>query len=189
MKPVRAFFAIDLPVPLRNTLKQVLSILESHVPKHAVRWIHLANLHITLQFVGNVHYEHLPELVKNVNQELATFKAFSLEINNLIFFPTQKHPQVIALEVGPSTILAELAHKIGLGIKATNYPVETRPFRGHLSLGRLKSNRKQPYTLDKIELPQFKTQLISEICLFASKATHEGQIYEPLSYCYLSSLG
>lgn len=183
MKSIRAFFALSLPKPVQDTLEKILVLLQESMPtKHRVNWIPLSKLHITLQFLRSIQLEHIPQLVENVQLQLKELPAFELEFGSLELFPSSHHPRIISLQVGPHDALNLLATAIGQGITATNYSVETRPFRGHLTLGRLRHFNPQHYQLEQIKLPPIPTALIADICLFESKLSKESSSYIPLAH-------
>lgn len=180
MKSIRAFFAITLPKSTQASLKKVLASLQQIIPTQIIRWTALPNLHITLQFLHEIQYAHLLQLIEKIQIELKNTAAFQLELGELEYFPTLKHPRVIALQAGPADILADLANTIGRGIAAANYPVAPGLFRGHLTLGRIARMNSQLYSLEQIQLPSIPKAEISEICLFESKPGKEGSLYIPL---------
>ncbi|ARG98381.1 RNA 2',3'-cyclic phosphodiesterase [Legionella micdadei] len=187
MKPIRAFFAISLPESLQNPLKKILSSLKQDLPTKTIRWTTIENLHITLQFLREIEYAHLIQLIEIVRVELKDATVFQLELVNLELFPSVKRPRVVALQVEPHDVLADLSHRIGLGISAINYPLERGQFRGHLTLGRIVRLDKNIHDVEALRIPQIPKTEINEICLFESKTGHKSQIYIPLEHFKLSS--
>lgn len=186
MKAIRVFFAISLTKSTQDLVKQVLEPLQLTIPAESVCWIPLQGLHVTLQFLPKIKYAHLKNLIEWVHIELKTCKPFKLELGGVELFPTTDHPRVIALHAGPHHVLAGLAHAIGLGIAAADYPVQTGLFRGHLTLGRL-ANTYQPFSLEGIKLPPIPKIEIRDLCLFESKQDKDRALYIPLEYfslCY-----
>lgn len=187
MKPLRVFFAVSMPESLQSSMKKTLALLQSHqLPMRAIRWTNLQNLHVTLQFLPEIQYDHLNLLIEKVKMELKNILAFELELGNLQLFPSAKHPRVIALQAGPQEDLANIAKKIGLGISAVHYPLAQEDFRGHLTLGRIQRNT-QLNGIEQLNLPPLPTVKISDICLFESKTGYKEQIYIPLAYFKLTS--
>ena len=132
-----------------------------------------------LTILQRVEYIHLTQLIEKVRIELETIRPLQLELGELEVFPTANHPRVLALQAGPPETLTSLVKAIGLGIKATNYPVEERPFRGHMTLGRLSKVLSLP-SLAELNLAPFFPTLINEINLFESKPGRSRSLYIPL---------
>ena len=188
MKSIRAFFAINMPKSIQNSLKKTMLLLQHNVQTPAVRWTNLQNLHITLQFLQEIQCDHLGQLIEKVRIELKNTAAFQLELGNLELFPSPRHPHVIALQAAPEDTLANIANAIGVGITSLSYPIARGQFRGHLTLGRFKYMDRKLCLLEQIKLPPIPKAEINEICLFESQlGGHHGPHYVPLEYFKLIS--
>lgn len=178
---IRVFFAIELPEKTKKSLSRFISLLKKTAKTNAIRWTKPENLHITLQFLAEVQIEHLPKLSANVRQNLALgSKKLSINLNTVHLFPNPFRPRVIVLDLMPQEELAILASLIGEGIKASDYPVESRPFRGHLTLGRIKYPVSNLNFLSEIKVPEWEKIGVEEIVLFRSEPKPEGSSYTPL---------
>lgn len=174
---MRVFFAIDLPLHLKEAILQQLILPLKKEWGHGVRWVNAEHLHITLQFQKNLLAKDIPKIIENVKKELKNTPSFDLEMGELEFFPDELHPKMLAAKVGPPEDLHDLATKIGIGIQNSHYSIETRPFRAHLTLGRLLQHQELP--LQKAFIPQ--KIVITEITLFQSQPSAQGSCYIPLA--------
>jgi 2'-5' RNA ligase len=176
---VRIFFAIDLPASVKEALGRYIGALKKGSKSKSIRWTKPENLHITLQFLAEVRSEHMANLMENVRRELdRELQHVSLSFGAVHLFPNPYRPRVIVLDVSPQDQLAELAKLIGRGIQATNYDIETRPFRAHLTLGRIK----HPHGLNLSFLSEqgsagIETIEVNEVALFRSQPQEEGSMY------------
>src|SRR5580700_9099961 len=159
---IRAFFAIDLPEELQKSLDSIVAEL-NFSKKLAVQWIKPKNLHITLQFMKNVELNDIATLSKNVRHELRSIRPFELELSHLELFPNVAHPRLISIALTSDVVLTNIAKRIGQGILATNYSIETRPYRAHLTLGRFKETPPDNISWINIVLPHTKKFLVKEI--------------------------
>lgn len=186
---IRIFFAIDLPQAAKDKITEMMKTLKKQSRSHGVRWTKPDNLHITLQFLAEVRAEHIPVLITNVrNQVTAANKNPMLTFGAIKIFPDLYRPRVIVLDVIAQDELAELSRLIGEGIKETNYKIESRPFRAHLTLGRIK----QPHALNLsflagYEVPAFEKLSVNNIALFRSEPQPEGSQYTVLERISLGS--
>ncbi|CDZ76539.1 2'-5' RNA ligase [Legionella massiliensis] len=185
MKPLRVFFAIRLPKPILALLKEIQTILNQSLPAHQVRWTPVENLHVTLQFLQSFQPADLAMLSEKIQGILRDSHAFDLQLGQLEFFPSIKHPVVLALQAGPNEVLANLAKLISSEIAALNYLPAQEHFRGHLTIGRLAHRRQQTYSLDAIRLSPIPAAKINEIVLFESQTGSEHQIYTVLKHFHL----
>ncbi|KTD23774.1 RNA ligase/cyclic nucleotide phosphodiesterase [Legionella lansingensis] len=177
----RVFFAIGFPNNIRKKLEEILSILQCSLPQECIKWTSTQNLHITLAFLGNIQQEHIPRLIERSSYELQNSKAFSLQLYRLQLFPTAKKPRIISLEAGPDHVLSQIANHLRQAILDSNYSTETRSFRGHLTLGRLRNPHIAADALHEIKLPTIPTIPITEIHLFESKPGKDQSYYIPLA--------
>ena len=179
---IRIFFAVELSLDIKQKLAGLITILKKKSKTNAIRWTMPENLHITLQFLKEVHSEHLEQLIQNVRHQLqGNIKAFKFVLNGLELFPSPYRPRVIVLKVASHEHLTYLAERIGRGILTTHYEIDDRPFQAHLTLGRMK----HPTEINVNFLTECKPPIIEaiemkEVVLFRSEPQPEGSKYRVL---------
>lgn len=136
MEIIRAFFAIDLSASLREHIVEIMQPFQATHQDIPIRWSKPEHLHITLQFLKAFAREDVHLLIENVKRRLRYSKKFKVKLQELELFPSPRAPRMLALSVEPNETLTALAKQIGQAILATNYAIENRPFRPHLTLGR-----------------------------------------------------
>jgi 2'-5' RNA ligase len=101
------------------------------------RWTAPDRWHLTLLFLGSVPAERVPELVAAAGPAVAAAPPMTLRLAGGGRFGTRRRPQVAwtGLE-GDVPPLADLAARLGEVARSLRLPVEGRPFRPHLTLGR-----------------------------------------------------
>lgn len=176
---IRIFFAIDLPPLAKEQLAMFVESLKKKLKSNAIRWSKPENLHITLQFLAEVKTEHLDALQKNVRAHLKDAAPISaIQIGAIHLFPSPFRPRVIVCEITPQEELRMLAKLIGDGILATPYEIDERPFRAHLTLGRIKQPKViNPNFLNDVSPPNLEKIEIREIILFRSEPQADGSKY------------
>jgi len=178
---IRIFFAIDMSASVRDTLGQFIGQLKKTAKSNSIRWSKPENLHITLQFMQEVRSEHLTGIVRCVKEELKAMSSKpSFRFGATHFFPSAYRPRVIVLDILPQEPLAELSRHIGRGITAMQYDIENRPFRAHLTLGRIKHPDMNLDFVSKIKLPEMNEIAIEEVVLFRSEPQENGSHYTEL---------
>lgn len=179
---IRIFFAVDLPESARKKLGAFISHLKKKSRTHGIRWTRPENLHITLQFLAEVHTEHLPLLIDNVRAQIEkSMNHLQISLGSLHLFPNPYRPRVIVLDVAPQEDLLKLSARIGEGIQAANYEIEHRPFRGHLTLGRIKQPQGISLAfLNACDIPEFESLAVHEVVLFRSEPQPDGSAYTVL---------
>ena len=176
----RIFFAVDLPEPSRIKMGQYLSLLKKRAKTHSIRWSRPENLHITLQFLAEVKTCDIDKLLRATKHELrGAPTAPPVKLSQLTLFPTPLRPRVIVASVAPPTHLGELSTKIGYAIKGCGYAVESRLYRPHMTLGRLKHAQGLDLgflnAMEPIDIPPIS---LTEVVLFRSEPQPDGSRYE-----------
>lgn len=175
---VRVFFAIELGDAAHEAAAQVLRELRRAPGADAVRWVRPEAMHVTLRFIGEVASQRLAPLVREVAVEVAGTAGFELGLGAACLFPSPRRPRVVALELGPRDRLAELAASVERGVVAAGLEPEERPFRAHLTLGRLRRGR--PPRTEGLGAPRGTVSPVSEIVLFRSELAPSGAQYTAL---------
>lgn len=178
---IRIFFAIDLPEDTKTEIAHFIAILKKKSKTHAIRWTKAENLHVTLQFLPAFKTSELPVLVDEVRSKLqGIIKELKFSIKELHLFPSPYRPRVIVLGLSHPFELAALANLIGEEIKSLNYEIDTRPFRGHLTIGRIK----HPQELDLHFLSDAHFAIegipLTEVVLFRSEPGIDSSKYTVL---------
>ncbi|UCE84903.1 MAG: RNA 2',3'-cyclic phosphodiesterase [Deltaproteobacteria bacterium] len=174
---VRSFFAVELGSEARQAASAVADALRKRPDGDAVRWVRAENLHVTLRFLGNVASERLAELARAVAAELHGVLPFTLRLDALHAFPAPRRPRVVALGLAPFESIAELAAAVERGVVAAGFEAEARPFRAHLTLGRVRGRYALPSDAPAPAPCPFE---VGEIALLASDLSPSGPTYTRL---------
>jgi RNA 2',3'-cyclic 3'-phosphodiesterase len=106
--------------------------------RRSVSWVAPANLHVTLRFIGDAD----PATAQRIVEQLAApmdLPAFDITVAGVGVFPPSGPPRVVWLGVVDGGVeLATLARQVNQRLDAIGLPREDRPFRAHLTLGRVK---------------------------------------------------
>ena len=184
---IRIFFAIDLPASAKEKWGEFVTRIDQKTKKLSIRWMKAENLHITLQFLPAVHTAHVSQIVHAVRMELSKAQSFTLRCGKLHLFPSSFHPRIIALNIEPQDELMNMAKLIGSGIIACHYVIENRPFRAHVTLGRIKYPQKMNIDfLAEWIVSYQETFVVREVVLFRSEPTREGSSYTAIERFALS---
>ena len=108
----------------------------------APRWTPPERWHLTLLFLGAVPAEQVEELVAAAGPAVATAPPMTLRLAGAGRFGTRRRPQVFWAGVtGDDAALGALAARLAAVASGLGLPVEDRPFRAHLTLGRWRPGR------------------------------------------------
>lgn len=177
MSTIRAFIAIQLPAKARNELARINEILAAQLPPRTVRWVKPELMHLTLHFLGDTAVAKLPSLYEALDNSSAKHDAFTLSLDHLGCFPNRKRPRVIWAGIkGELGAAAALKSEIDQALLPLGWKKDERPFRPHLTIGRVKDSRKfqsinWQINIVKLALP------VRAVHLIESELTPSGPIY------------
>ncbi len=179
---IRSFIAVDLSNQARLQIEELVRELKkSDAP---VGWVRVEGIHLTLKFLGNV----APEMIEEIKPVLAGIASetgpIHIEPGGCGAFPTIKAPRVVWVGLrgllGP---LAELQRKIEAAMIPFGFNPENRPFKPHLTVGRVKG-RARLQALQQILLAHgdFTAEPfdVTELVLYKSELRPDGARYTPL---------
>ncbi len=181
---VRAFFAVEPPEAVKQALAALTQQLRERPDGDAVRWVRPEGFHVTLRFLGNVATAEVPALVQAVEVALAGASGLRSTLGAVRAFPSARQPRVVVVELEPEAPLLALAERIEAGVVAAGLAPESRRFRAHLTLGRVRGRR-----LPSLDLPASVAGEIGvhEVVLFQSDLGRDGSRYTPLARLPLAS--
>ncbi len=135
---IRSFVVIELPDTLRYQIKGYIHSLESLVK--SVRWVNTNNLHLTLKFIGERTPEITERALLSLTQATAISPSFQITVNGFGGFPNLRRPKVLWLSsvAQPEPALNQLRETIEIILSEIGIEKDSRPFRPHLTLARIK---------------------------------------------------
>jgi 2'-5' RNA ligase len=133
---VRLFVAVNLPPPLRDAIHAAAAPLRAAALP--VRWVEPDGLHLTLKFLGDVADGRLAEMVAALERACVGARPFPLEMSGFGAFPTPARARVVWVGCESAPPLELIQHGIERAFADLGFPIEGRPFRPHLTLGRAK---------------------------------------------------
>ena len=145
-----------------------------------VRWVRPEALHVTLRFLGNIGSEQIAPLRCSVGAAVSGLAPFRLGLGAVQHFPSSRRPRVVVLEVAPEANLSELAAAVERGTREQGFEPDDRPFRAHLTLGRMKSGGGRAPAIRGLVVPPDTGCAVEEVVLFRSELRREGARYTPL---------
>ncbi|ROR03534.1 RNA 2',3'-cyclic phosphodiesterase [Desulfosoma caldarium] len=179
---IRTFVALDLPPNVQKDLGEFCAPLQQlDVP---VRWIRPHRVHLTLKFLGHI----APSLIEAVADALrpvaASTAPFSLRPAGCGAFPSLREMRVVWVGVqGDMGSLHALQRSVEDVLQPLGFPKEHRPFRAHLTIGRVKGRRHLKSLQDMLVARQGYQGVVfdvSELVLYKSDLKPDGAQYTPL---------
>lgn len=170
---IRLFVGLAVP----ETLRTRLTALCGGVP--GARWVRPENLHITLRFIGDID-EGLAEDVDAALSRI-TAPSFTLEVSGVGQFGRDIKTRALWAGIAPNASLNHLQAKVEAAVTGAGLPAETRKFKPHITLGRLKNpppDRVGQFIIDHAGL-RAGIFPVDRFTLFSSFLSSSGAIYTP----------
>jgi 2'-5' RNA ligase len=182
---VRCFVAIDLPDDVRRSLEATAERLRAAAPRADVRWVSAHAMHLTLKFLGQVPEERLAEVREAMETVARSTPRIRLACAGLGVFPGPSRPRVIWAGIPEGVgALKVLAAALEAALEPLGFPPEGRPFRGHVTLGRVRSPRASASlgrAMKDADDADFGSWTASRLVLYRSHLGPTGAIYEALA--------
>ena len=117
-----------------------------------VRWVSDEALHVTVKFLGEVSSERLPEVRAWIAAAVRGTPLLQFTPGELGAFPAWTRARVLWAGYEAEAALELLVHRVERQMEQLGFPGEGRPFRAHVTLGRVRDGaRLPPDCLEKLE--------------------------------------
>jgi 2'-5' RNA ligase len=184
---IRAFIAIPLPEFISTGICDIQERLKSY--RLPIRWVRPENVHLTLKFLGEISLstiDGITEVIKNTVRERSPLILFT---KGLGVFPGIKKPRVLWIGIsGDINALSEIQVNLETNLGKKGFPKENRPFKSHLTLGRVKGNIHPEDLFDTLRsFSDFSSEPFEakELVLYKSELKPSGAFYTKLQTVYL----
>ncbi len=140
MTAVRAFIAVRVGVLLRDAVAALLDTLKPRMPDGVVRWVQPDDFHLTLKFLGNVPETQVPAVLETVRAVASEHWRGEVPVVGAGMFPPRGNPHALWLGLQNGDALrcvAALHAQMEARVSPLGFPAEKRPFKAHLTLGRV----------------------------------------------------
>jgi 2'-5' RNA ligase len=181
----RCFVAVRFSDEVVSALdRQEGRLRESLNNRLRVKWVPPANIHLTLQFLGDVDLGLIPKLADGLAGAFGDVAPFEVWLRGLGVFPSARRPRVLwmGIRAGADQLkaLAACTHRVTLPL---GFEPEDRPFRAHVTLGRVKDHRKSldiSGVFERLADAEAGRCQIDMVHLVASELRPTGPIYNTL---------
>ena len=178
---MRLFTGIAIPPEVTEKLSHVLELLR---PTAQIRWTPIYNLHVTTKFIGEWPEARLQEIVHAL-QPLGGRAQLTLEVSGIGWFPNPHSPRILFAAIKAPESLQELAADTESALEKLGIARESKPFRPHLTLARIKEAGTPlaplRHAIAEVESRSFGSFTVPGFSLYLSKVGPAGSIYTRLA--------
>lgn len=188
---MRLFLAVTLPDEVRAGIAQAAAAARAAAPR--VRWVREESLHLTMKFLGERDESDVAPLADAVQRAVAALPGFSATVRDAGAFPNFRRPRAVWLGMHPHEPFVALATRLDAALAAHGVSVENRPFRPHVTLGRVGEplSASEGASLERAlrAIRQRWAMPVRDVVLMHSTPGAGGSTYTPLAVAALQDGG
>ena len=186
---MRLFIAVELEPELRRLLHEATAPLRELSPD--VGWVPEDRLHLTLKFLGE-QPETLVSPLKAAMDDIAERHwPVAMRLRGVGAFPNLRRPRVVYVGIDAAPKLELLQHDVEERCAALGIEIEGKPFRPHLTIGRLRGTERRESLRELARAARavrFRADTdVLALALMQSTLTRDGPRYERLAEARLRS--
>lgn len=136
------FLAIRLPEEISQ---KFFALFDSYQPLLSFKkWVHPADYHITLAFLGHPPEEHfLQELHNRLETAVPLLERFDLQADHIGTFGNQLVPRIFWVGLKDSPFLQKLQKQVYEACIVTGFELDKKPFLPHITVARKWNGEKE----------------------------------------------
>ena len=134
-------------------------------------------LHLTVKFIGNVDSTNKRDFTTAFLKATGNLPSTSLQITQLMLFPSNRKPRVVAAEIERSPELNYIVQFFDEYFSDLGIIADRRSFRPHITVARARRWEKETTSPESFQL----VEPISSVSLVHSQLTSEGAKYSVLA--------
>ncbi len=165
----RVFIGIPVDKAFQAQINGVLEPVRAS--RRDISWVPEGNRHLTLAFLGNLPERQIEALLDSFDQTYRQEQRFNYGFTKLTHFPARSS-RLIALTGEPAGALAQLFDRTRAFLEGENAQFDRKPFRPHITLGRIKKAQKPN---NPLELPVDIRMSVNTLKFFQSTLTRSRQ--------------
>jgi RNA 2',3'-cyclic 3'-phosphodiesterase len=176
---MRLFFALPLPAEVKERLRPSLEAARN-AGGEGVGFTRVSQIHFTLAFLGE---QPSADAALSAGEALRDHEAFELAIGGAGAFPNTARPRVLWLGVTEGAAqLIVAAQRLRRALQSGGLAVEERPFRPHLTVGRVRPRGEKGarLALSAIAPGELARCMVREACLMQSVLGKGGATHTPI---------
>ncbi|HYX07406.1 MAG TPA: RNA 2',3'-cyclic phosphodiesterase [Bacteroidales bacterium] len=177
----RTFIAFKIQPPA-NALQEINSI-RNKLKNVSVKWVPFQNYHLTFTFIGQTNEEQLKALEGLLKQTADQLNPFTVDFKRLGTFGRPGNPKVLWIGGELSDPVGKVKNELDESLRTLGFNLDGKPFRVHLTLGRIKRTNNLELLKNTIERYKeyfFFKEKINDIILYESVNGPDGPLYYPL---------
>jgi RNA 2',3'-cyclic 3'-phosphodiesterase len=185
MNTIRTFIAVDVAETVQRRAARLIELLSTGGSD--VKWVEPSNMHLTLQFLGDVPQADVPAVCQAVEQAVTGFPPFPMRLLGAGAFPHVGRPSTIWIGVNEgASELGALHRAVQRALKPLGFPPERRAYHSHLTIGRMRrgggpARHELGQALREQQAFDAGSSMVDQVVVYASYLERAGPTYQAMS--------
>jgi len=133
----RIFIAINLP----DDIKRAFLSYEKRWRNLRVRWTSFKNMHITVEFLGEVNRSDLDAILIVAENTAMEIKPFDIYLDRIVLGPNPVQAKMFWATIYIDSYLMKFKNLMDENLRQNNFILEEREFKPHITLARARGNQ------------------------------------------------
>ncbi|MCE5344684.1 MAG: RNA 2',3'-cyclic phosphodiesterase [Bacteroidales bacterium] len=177
----RIFIAVKVEAGIN--LLNMISSLKSGLENEKISWTNPDNIHITLAFLGDTKEKQIKSIGAILKEKCEGSGSFELILKGSGVFKSLNDPRIIWTGIELSEKIIQLNQLVKTGLTESGIVIEDRPFKPHLTLGRVKhigDTGVLKRLLESYNDTEIQKVPVNEVILYESILLYTGPLYKPI---------
>lgn len=183
----RTFIAIRIRTG--EKVKEILNCFKEMLAGENIRWVDPAVMHITFTFLGDTDEKIIPSVIDIIKRTAIKSPPFELVFRGTGIFKNLRDPRVIWIGTETNPVMQSIKTELDNELSRFSFEKETREFRPHLTLGRIKWIKNRSLLEEALKLYEdqvIQKEMISEVIYYESILKPSGPEYHSIINAPLS---
>ena len=184
MAVIRTFIAVNASRRVTNNVAKVVKRLAATCDQY--RWVESENLHVTLNFVGDVVDIEVPKLCKLITAAIEPFESFEMSLQGVSGFSSAEEPRVLWMGVDEGKdVLQSLYDTLAEVLQHWGVNKDRNEYVPHMTLGRIRRggrwNDELLHLVNKLRHHDGGFCHVDKIVIYSSYLDRSGPTYTPMA--------
>jgi len=177
----RTFIAIKIHPG--DKMLEILDYFRHALTQEKIKWVDPGVMHITIAFLGETDESIIQSVSDIIKQAALGHPPFGLDFRSTGIFRNLHDPRVIWIGTEPNPVMQSIKSELDNELLKFGFEKETREFRPHLTLGRIKYLKNKSALEEALKLfrdQDVQKEMINELIYYESILKPAGPEYIPI---------
>lgn len=174
---------IALKIHPGEKMRMIMDYFKQALSAEKIKWVDSEIMHITIAFLGDTDEKIIPSISDKISRMSLNYSPFELIFRSTGVFKNIRDPRVIWIGTETNPVLQNMKMRIDDELSEYGFEKETREFKPHLTIGRIKwikNTSVLEQAIQRYKDQEIQRELINELIFYESILKPEGPVYLPL---------